>query len=106
MNLNLYGIRYCMCNCSIYFLQWMNAKTLVTVDTSEKLHLIDVKSEEELEVIDLGDVELVYGSSHFKSLATGGNVSKALVRKRVCVYDLGCYSQKVTNLEQWLTLEF
>lgn len=60
----------------------MNAKTLVTVDTTEKLHVIDVKTEEELEVIDLGDVELVYGSSHFKSLATGGNVSKALVKKK------------------------
>lgn len=60
----------------------MNAKTLVTVDTTEKLHVIDVKTEEELEVIDLGDVELVYGSSHFKSLATGGNVSKALVKRK------------------------
>ncbi len=54
----------------------------MTVDTTEKLRLIDVRSEEELEVIDLSDIGLVYSSSHFKSLATGGNVSKALVSNR------------------------
>ncbi|XP_064597923.1 vacuolar protein sorting-associated protein 8 homolog [Liolophura sinensis] len=59
-------------------IQWMNPRTLVCLDTAEKLHVIDVRSEEELEVIDISDVQLVYGSSHFKSLATGGNVSQAL----------------------------
>ncbi|PVD38848.1 hypothetical protein C0Q70_01472 [Pomacea canaliculata] len=57
---------------------WMNARTLVILDKSEKLHVIDVRSEEELEVIDVSDVQLVYSSSCFKSLATGGNVSQAL----------------------------
>ena len=32
------------------------------------------------QVLDLRQVELVYGSSFFKSIETGGNVSKALVR--------------------------
>ncbi len=41
--------------------------------------MIDVRTEEELEVIDLVDVQLVYSTSFYKSLATGGNVSKALV---------------------------
>ena len=54
----------------------------MTIDTTEKLRLIDVRTEEELEIIDLVDIGLVYGSSHFKSLATGGNVSKALVSER------------------------
>ena len=56
----------------------MNPKTLIAIDTSERLHVIDVRSEEELEVVDIADVHLCYGTSHFKSLATGGNVSKAL----------------------------
>lgn len=29
----------------------MNSRVLVTMDTNEKLHVIDVRSEEELEVI-------------------------------------------------------
>jgi len=32
------------------------------------------------QVLDLRQVELVYGSSFFKSIETGGNVSRALVR--------------------------
>uniref|UniRef100_K1R9K0 Vacuolar protein sorting-associated protein 8-like protein n=1 Tax=Magallana gigas TaxID=29159 RepID=K1R9K0_MAGGI len=57
---------------------WMNPRVLVTMDTNEKLHVIDVRSEEELEVLDVSSVQLVYNNSHFKSLATGGNVSQAL----------------------------
>ena len=57
----------------------MNARTMVAIDTQERAHIIDVRSEEELEVIDLVDVQLVYSTSFYKSLATGGNVSKALV---------------------------
>ena len=34
---------------------------------------------EDLQTLDLERVALVYNSSHFKSLATGGNVSQALV---------------------------
>ena len=32
------------------YFQWMNTRTLVTIDTSERIHVIDVRSEEELEV--------------------------------------------------------
>lgn len=35
------------------------------------------------QVLDLRQVELVYGSSFFKSIETGGNVSRALVRLEV-----------------------
>ena len=52
---------------------------MVAIDTSERAHVIDVRSEEELEVIDLVDVQLAYSTSFYKSLATGGNVSQALV---------------------------
>jgi len=49
--------------------------------------VVDVRSEEELEVVDVGDVRLVYGSSFYKSLATGGNVSPALA----CAAERACY---------------
>lgn len=49
------------------------------MDTFEKIHLIDVRSWEELEVIDMSDMHYVYSTSFFKGLATGSNVSPALV---------------------------
>lgn len=61
-------------------LQWINSRTLVLVDSHEKLQVVDRPSQEVLETLDLDQVELVYNSRHFKSLATGGNVSQALVR--------------------------
>ena len=50
------------------------------LDSVEKLHVIDRQTQEELETVEISEVQLVYNSSHFKSLATGGNVSQALVR--------------------------
>ncbi|XP_014767622.1 vacuolar protein sorting-associated protein 8 homolog isoform X2 [Octopus bimaculoides] len=72
---------------------WMNPRTLVTLDTTEKIHVIDVRSEEELEIVDIADVQLVYGSSHFKSLATGGNVSEALA----FAGEQACYQSVVSH---------
>lgn len=60
--------------------QWINSHTLVLVDSHEKLQVVDRPSQEVLETLDLEQVQLVYNSRHFKSLATGGNVSQALVR--------------------------
>lgn len=67
------------------------------MDSGEKVHVVDRPSQEELETLDLAEVQLVYNSSHFKSLATGGNVSQALV-SNTCkvtsfirsVFILGC----------------
>uniref|UniRef100_A0A8D0LB45 VPS8 subunit of CORVET complex n=1 Tax=Sphenodon punctatus TaxID=8508 RepID=A0A8D0LB45_SPHPU len=52
----------------------------------EKLHVIDRQTQEELETLEISEVQLVYNSSHFKSLATGGNVSQALalVGEKAC----------------------
>ncbi|KAF6030338.1 VPS8 [Bugula neritina] len=58
---------------------WINSMTLAVMDTSEKIHLVDVRSWEELEVLDMCDMQFVYSTSFFKGLATGGNVSPALV---------------------------
>ena len=59
---------------------WLNAKTLAILDHTEKLHIVDIRSNEELQVMtNLPEcVQLVFNSSFFKSLATGGYVSKAL----------------------------
>ena len=69
---------------SMLSLHWINPRTLVLLDTREKLHVMDVRSQEELESIDLGGVKLVYASSHFKGLATGGNVSRGFVSSAFC----------------------
>ena len=66
--------------CCVLELQWINSRTIVLLDSVEKLHVIDRQTQEELETVEISEVQLVYNSSHFKSLATGGNVSQALVR--------------------------
>uniref|UniRef100_A0A8C3AJY3 Vacuolar protein sorting-associated protein 8 homolog n=1 Tax=Cyclopterus lumpus TaxID=8103 RepID=A0A8C3AJY3_CYCLU len=68
-------------SCDIISLSWINSRTLVLVDSHEKLQVVDRPSQEVLETLDLEQVQLVYNSRHFKSLATGGNVSQALVRE-------------------------
>lgn len=64
---------------NLVLLQWINSRTAVLLDSVEKLHVIDRQTQEELETFEISEVQLVYNSSHFKSLATGGNVSEALV---------------------------
>lgn len=68
-----------MFNTVVLITQWLNSQTLVTLDSLEKIHILDVRSWEELEVIDMSDMKLVYSTSYFKGLLTGGNVSPALV---------------------------
>ncbi|KAJ6669149.1 hypothetical protein lerEdw1_007958 [Lerista edwardsae] len=71
---------------------WINSRTVVLLDSVEKLHVIDRQTQEELETVEISEVQLVYNSSHFKSLATGGNVSQALA----LVGEKACY-QSISN---------
>ena len=48
----------------------------MVLDTQEKLHLLDVRAQDNLETLDMSRVGISYASSHFKGLSTGGNVSK------------------------------
>jgi hypothetical protein len=48
----------------------------VVLDAQEKLHLLDVRAQDNLETLDMSRVGISYASSHFKGLSTGGNVSK------------------------------
>ncbi|CAD6242413.1 GSCOCG00009489001-RA-CDS [Cotesia congregata] len=59
-------------------LRWLNTRSLAILDTQERLHLLDVRTQEDLETIDMSPVGISYSSSHFKGLSTGGNVSKAM----------------------------
>jgi len=75
---------------SLLSMHWLNARTLALVDVKEKLRILDVRSQEELESVDLSTTRLVYASSHYKGLATGGNVSKAFVRPYMTFGAIGC----------------
>ncbi|XP_045555488.1 vacuolar protein sorting-associated protein 8 homolog isoform X4 [Salmo salar] len=100
-------------NCDIISLNWINSRTLVVMDSGEKLRVVDRPSQEELESLDVAEVQLVYNSSHFKSLATGGNVSQALALvgekacyQSVCSYAgqmvlLGTKSAHIMTLRNW-----
>lgn len=66
-------------NYSLLSIHWLNSWTLAAIDLSERLHLLDVHSHEELENLDISNIGLVYESSHFKGILTGGNVSRAMV---------------------------
>ncbi|XP_071579546.1 vacuolar protein sorting-associated protein 8 homolog [Temnothorax nylanderi] len=67
-------------------LRWLNPRSLVILDAQEKLHLLDVRAQDNLETLDMSRVGISYASSHFKGLSTGGNVSKAmaLAGERAC----------------------
>ncbi|NXD17944.1 VPS8 protein, partial [Nothocercus nigrocapillus] len=92
---------------------WINSRTAILLDSVEKLHVIDRQTQEELETIEISEVQLVYNSSHFKSLATGGNVSEALalVGEKACyqsisscggqIFYLGTKSVHVMTLRSW-----
>lgn len=60
-------------------LRWLNPRSLIVLDNQEKLHLLDVRAQDNLETLDMSRVSISYASSHFKGLSTGGNVSKVYI---------------------------
>ncbi|KAM3849822.1 vacuolar protein sorting-associated protein 8 homolog, partial [Diretmus argenteus] len=87
-------------SCDIISLSWINSRTLVLVDSHEELQVVDRPSQEVLETLDLDQVQLVYNSRHFKSLATGGNVSQALalVGEKACYQSVSSYAGQIVYL--------
>ncbi|KAL1132103.1 hypothetical protein AAG570_010061, partial [Ranatra chinensis] len=71
---------------SLVACHWQTSRTVALVDSTETLRLVDVRTKQELETLDLSCVSLVYNSSAFKGIATGGNVSKAMAMagQRAC----------------------
>ena len=65
---------------NLLLMQWLNHRTVLLLDIRERAHVVDVDSQTNLETKPLDHINLVYNSATFKSIATGGNVSQALVR--------------------------
>ncbi|XP_074038726.1 vacuolar protein sorting 8 [Leptinotarsa decemlineata] len=71
-------------------LHWLGTRHLAILDTSENLRLVEVRTQRELEVLEIANAGLVYSSAHFKALAVGGGVSEAfaLAGERACYNSL------------------
>lgn len=75
--ISLICLRHVKLNNNLLSLHWMGPKTIAYLDTSEVLHLVEVRTFKELDTLDLSDLGLTFASSQFKGIATGRNVSKA-----------------------------
>ncbi|XP_005184957.2 vacuolar protein sorting-associated protein 8 homolog [Musca domestica] len=107
-------LRHITMQTNILSAHWLGPKCVGCIDTSEILHLLDVRSSKELECIDLGNASMVYGSAQFKGLATGGNVSPALAlagthacynslaARGVQLYVLGSRSMHLIGVRTWM----
>lgn len=88
--LRLIPLRTVRLSYTICSLHWLGSRHLAILDTSENLRLIEVRSQRELEIVELTSAGLVYNSAHFKALALGGGVSEAfaLAGERACYNSL------------------
>lgn len=81
-------------------LHWIGSRHLALLDTSENLRLVEVRTQRELEVLELAGAGLVYSSAHFKALAVGGGVSEAFA----LAGERACYNSLSSRGEQLLVL--
>uniref|UniRef100_A0A2S2Q1E5 Vacuolar protein sorting-associated protein 8 n=1 Tax=Sipha flava TaxID=143950 RepID=A0A2S2Q1E5_9HEMI len=67
----------CLCCCTLQKItlpytilacSWMNARTLLTMDSSEKVYLVDVRVGDEMECSDVLNISLVYTSSYYDGI--------------------------------------
>lgn len=100
MRVRLTPLRRIILGYTMSCLRWMNSRSLAVLDIHEKLHLLDVRTQENLESLDVSNVGLSYASSHFKGLSTGGNVSKAMA----LAGERACYNTVITFGSQLLLL--
>lgn len=61
-------------------IHFLSARVLSCLDADEHMQLLDARTLNPRENIDLSPVGLIYASAHFKALATGGCVSPAMAR--------------------------
>ncbi|XP_064544527.1 vacuolar protein sorting-associated protein 8 homolog [Drosophila montana] len=111
--ITLLYLRHVQLHSSLLSAHWLGPKCVASVDTSEILHLVDVRSSRELECMDMANAGLVYGSAQFKGLATGGNVSPAfalagtnacynsVVSRGTQLYVLGARSLHIIGVRTW-----
>ncbi|XP_063702348.1 vacuolar protein sorting-associated protein 8 homolog [Culicoides brevitarsis] len=111
--ISLLFLRHIKLQYNLLALHWIGPKSIVLMDELEKLHLTDVRTNKEQDLIDLSNLGLVYSSAQFKGLATGGNVSPAfaLAGSYACynsvvsfgsqLYILGGRNLHVVNARAW-----
>ncbi|KAF5279066.1 hypothetical protein FQA39_LY05744 [Lamprigera yunnana] len=98
--LRLSSLRSVRLSYTLCSLHWIGSRHLVTLDTSENLRLIEVRTQRELEAIEISSAGLVYSSAHFKALALGGGVSEAFA----LAGERACYSSLSSRGDQLLVL--
>jgi hypothetical protein len=88
--LRLLPLRNVQLNYTLTAIHWLGTRHLALLDTNENLRLVEVRTQRELEVLELANAGLVYSSAHFKALAVGGGVSEAfaLAGERACYNSL------------------
>ncbi|XP_052893448.1 vacuolar protein sorting-associated protein 8 homolog isoform X2 [Anopheles moucheti] len=94
--ISLLFLRHIQLSYNLLAIHWLGPKSIACLDTKEVLHLSDVRTNRELEVIDLSNIGLMYNSAQFKGLATGGNVSPALALAGAAA----CYNTVVSQGNQ------
>lgn len=111
--ITLLYLRHVQLHSSLLSAHWLGPKCVASLDISEILHLVDVRSSRELECMDMANAGLVYGSAQFKGLATGGNVSPAfalagtnacynsVVSRGTQLYVLGARSLHIIGVRTW-----
>lgn len=111
--ISLLFLRHIKLQYNLLALHWLGPKSIAYMDGLEQLHLTDVRTNKELDLIDLSNLGLVYSSAQFKGLATGGNVSPAfaLAGSYACynsvvsfgsqLYVLGGRNLHVVNARAW-----
>lgn len=98
--IRLHPLRYVRLAYSLTALHWLGSRHLALLDTSENLRLIEVRTQRELELVELTNAGLVYSSAHFKALAVGGGVSEAFA----LAGERACYNSLSSRGEQLLIL--
>lgn len=93
-------LRHINLNYSLLSLHWLGYRHVALVDSTETVRLMDVRTQKEIETLDISDVGLVYGSAHFKALATGGQVSAAFAMAG----ERACYNSMASRGNQLLIL--
>lgn len=93
-------LRHVHLNYNLLALHWLGYRHLACVDMTETVRLMDVRTQKEIETLDMSDVGLVYGSAHFKALATGGQVSVAFA----LAGEKACYNSMASRGNQLLIL--
>ena len=50
----------------LHNMAWLNPSTIALLDSSERCHVMDVRSQRVIETVDIAQLGLVYASQHYK----------------------------------------